>query len=311
MLDPVILFFVLGFVAGVLKSDLRIPRSFYETLSIYLLLSIGIKGGIELFKSHISQIALPAVFSITTGVILTLVAFILLRTVFKFSLKDASGIAAHYGSVSAVTFAVVLNYCKSNHIAYEEYMTVLLVLMEVPGIATAILVYKFKEVETKTNWSKIIREVFFGKSILLVLGGLFIGYITASMGDKQLNFFFFDLFKGFLAIFLLEMGVVASERFGDLKTYGTKILSFSLLMPVLASCVGIVAAQLMGLGLGGHIIFATLCASASYIAAPAAVKMAIPGANVSLSLTAALGITLPFNLIIGIPFYHFLILKAI
>ncbi|MBK7149415.1 MAG: sodium-dependent bicarbonate transport family permease [Bacteroidetes bacterium] len=311
MLDPVILFFALGFLAGVLKSDLRIPRSFYETLSIYLLLSIGIKGGIELYKSHITEVVSPAAFALITGILLTVIAYAALRYLFRFSIKDACGIAAHYGSVSAVTFAVVLNYCKSNHIPYEEYMTVLLVLMEVPGIATAILLYKFQERESGTNWIKIVCEVFFGKSILLVIGGLFIGYITASMGDKQLNFFFFDLFKGFLSIFMLEMGVVASEKFGELKVYGTKILAFAVLMPLLAACIGIASAQLMGLGTGGHIIFATLCASASYIAAPAAMKMAVPGANVSLSLTAALGITLPFNLIIGIPFYHLLILKLL
>lgn len=307
MLDPVILFFALGFLAGVVKSDLRIPRSFYETLSIYLLLSIGIKGGIELYKSHVSMIVTPSILAIGTGIGLTLLSFLLLRLVFRFSLQDATGIAAHYGSVSAVTFAVVLNYCKSNHLPYEEYMTVLLVLMEVPGIATAILIYKSKQKDEMTDWKKLVREVFVGKSILLVLGGLAIGYVTASIGDKQLNFFFFDLFKGFLAIFMLEMGVVASERFTDLKTYGIRILLFGISMPLLASVVGIMVATLMGLQPGGKLIFATLCASASYIAAPAAVKMAIPKANTSLSLTAALGVTLPFNLIAGIPFYNYLI----
>lgn len=309
MIDPVILFFVLGFAAGLLKSDLRIPKSFYETLSIYLLLSIGIKGGIELFKSNPAEVVEPGLLAIATGVTLTLFALGILRLVFRFPLHDAAAIAAHYGSVSAVTFAMVVNYCKSNALPYEEFMTVLLVLMEVPGIATAILVYKMRTRNKETRWTALAREVFLGKSILLVIGGLAIGYTAAKMGDKQLNFFFFDLFKGFLAIFMLEMGVVASERVASLKTHGLRLVTFGVAMPLLAAGIGIFAATLMHLSSGGILIFATLCASASYIAAPAAIKMAMPEANTSLSLTASLGVTLPFNLVLGIPLYHFLITK--
>lgn len=303
-LDPVVLFFILGAIAGISKSDLKIPESFYNILSIYLLLSIGIKGGIELYKSELSHIILPAALTLLLGIGLTWLAYFILKKLLKFNLDNAVAIAAHYGSVSAVTFAVVNSYLKDLNIPFEEYMTVLLVLLEVPAIAVAIYIFRSKVNTGKLEFGKLMHEIFLGKSMLLLIGGLLIGMFTAYSENKQLNSFFFDLFKGFLAIFMLEMGIVASKRFGDLKKVGLPLIAFGICMPLISALIGIVTGYAAGLSIGGTTILATMAASASYIAAPAAMKMAVPNANATYYLTAALGITFPFNIIIGITIYY-------
>lgn len=304
MLDPVVCFFLLGALAGLVRSDLKVPLAFYNTLSIYLLLSIGIKGGIELYKADFSQIFFPALVTVFLGILITSLAFFILSRILNFNRANAAAIAAHYGTVSAVTFAVVNSYLHDLNFEYEEFMTVLLVFLEIPGIATAIFIYKTGHNKTeKTQWGKLFHEIMFGKSMLLLIGGLFIGMITAFTGNKQLNFFFFDLFKGFLSIFMLEMGIVASARFADLRKVGIRLVGFGILMPILSASLGVFAGLLCGLSEGGTVILATMAASASYIAAPAAMKMAVPEANSTYYLTAALGVTFPFNLVIGIPLY--------
>lgn len=303
-LDPVVLFFILGALAGVLKSDLKVPEAFYHTLSIYLLLAIGIKGGIELYHANPSGILLPAIATITAGITVTLIAALLLKRIAKFNNPYVWSIAGHYGSVSAVTFAVILTFLNDKQVPYEEFMTVLLVTLEIPAIAFAIFAYKSSVSSGKIEIRKLAHEVFFGKSILLLLGGLGIGYYTAVANNQQLNFFFFDLFKGFLAIFMLEMGIVASARFADLKKVGISLILFGVMMPLIGASIGILAGNIVGLSVGGTAVLATMCASASYIAAPAAMRIAIPDANPTYSLTAALGITFPFNIIIGVNLYY-------
>ena len=303
LLNPVVLFFVLGAFAGVVKSDLRIPKDFYHTLSIYLLLSIGIKGGIELFHTK-SPIWGPAIGTIALGGIITVIAMFILQRVGRFDRTNAIAIATHYGSVSAVTFAVVLSYLSSKGIFYEQYSTVLLVLLEIPAIGVGIMLAKMAPGSGKMNVGKLLHEVFLGKTILLLIGGLLIGLLTAYTHNEDINFFFLGLFKGFLAIFMLEMGIVTSERFGDLKKVGLFLLGFGMLMPILSAVLGIGVGILTGLSLGGTVVLATMAASASYIAAPAAMKIALPEANTTYYLTSALGITFPFNILIGIPLYH-------
>lgn len=305
-LDPVVLFFVLGAIAGISKSDLRIPKSFYNTLSIYLLLAIGIKGGIELFHTNPGNFLLPVTGTLLLGIAITFIAKAILQYVGKFDLNNSIAIASHYGSVSAVTFAVVLSFLKDNNIAYDNYMTVLLVMLEIPAIATAVLMAKMQNKSEDGNIKQVLNEVFFGKSILLLVGGLAIGWVIGYTDNKQINFFYIDLFKGFLAIFMLEMGIVASERFSDLKKVGAFLLAFGITMPVISSFLGILVGIATGLSEGGTIILATMAASASYIAAPAAMRIAIPDANPTFSLTTALGITFPFNIIIGIHLYTWL-----
>lgn len=305
MLDPVVLFFILGLLGGIFKSGLKIPESFYNVLSIYLLLSIGIKGGIELFHSDLSRLMLPAAGTLILGLVICLIAWgYMLKG--GFSAADAAAMAAHYGSVSAVTFAVVLTFIRDRQMPYEEFVTVLLVLMEIPAIAFSIFLFKTRQKKSErqqTGIGEVIREMILGKSMLLLLGGLGIGVFTAWQHNEQLNDFFFGMFKGFLAIFMLEMGVVTSTRLVDLKKVGLFLLFFGITMPVIAGSIGILTGWLCGMTEGGTIILATMAASASYIAAPAAVRVAIPEANPTLYLTTPLGVTFPFNLIIGIPLY--------
>ena len=306
ILDPVVLFFILGAVAGLLKSDLRVPQSFYNTISLYLLISIGIKGGIELYHSDADSVVIPILATLLLGVIITNLAKFMLDKTNKFNAADAISIATHYGSVSAVTFAVVISYVKSQGIAYENYMTVLLVMLEIPAIITGVILAAKASNKANNNIGVIIKEVFLGKSILLIVGGIFIGYTVGYTDNKQINFFFFDLFKGFLCLFMLEMGIITSERIKDLKKVGLTLIAFGVVMPLISATFGILTGVFCGLSQGGTTILAAMAASASYIAAPAAMRLALPEANPTFSLTAALGITFPFNVILGIPLYSYL-----
>lgn len=306
ILDPVVLFFILGAVAGLLKSDLRVPQSFYNTISLYLLISIGIKGGIELYHSDAESVVIPILATLLLGVIITNLAKFMLDKTNKFNAADAISIATHYGSVSAVTFAVVISYVKSQGIAYENYMTVLLVMLEIPAIITGVILAAKASNKANNNIGVIIKEVFLGKSILLIVGGIFIGYTVGYTDNKQINFFFFDLFKGFLCLFMLEMGIITSERIKDLKKVGLTLIAFGVVMPLISASLGILTGVFCGLSEGGTTILAAMAASASYIAAPAAMRLALPEANPTFSLTAALGITFPFNVILGIPLYSYL-----
>ena len=300
--EPVILFFVLGVIAGFVRSDLKIPGVLYEALSIFLLLAIGLKGGVELARYPLSDVALPALAVVVAGALIPLAAFPLLRRVGKLSTADAGSIAAHYGSVSVVTFAVGASYLARLGEAAEGYMTVFLVLLEFPALMIGVLLAR--RGEQGTPWRQVLHEVFAGKSIVLLLGGLVIGWAAGPGGIAPLDRLFFDLFKGLLAFFLLEMGLVVARRFGDLRRAGIFLIAFAVLMPLAAAGLGLVTGMLLGLSVGGVTLLATLYASASYIAAPAAMRIAVPQANPALSIGAALGITFPFNLVVGIPLYH-------
>lgn len=303
LLDPVVLFFVLGFAAPLLKSDLALPRALYDTLSIYLLLAIGLKGGIDLSKTNIGQNMLQLTSPLFLGALIPLCAYPILRKLGKFNLFDSAAIAAHYGSVSAVTFAVVISFLEQNHIVYEQYATVLLVLMEIPAILVGIGLARYKQSQGQVSWSKLLHDVLFGKSIYLLLGGLFIGYFCNHDQLKPIETIFITPFKGMLAFFLLEMGIMASSQLDKLKKAGLFLLSFGIIFPICMAIVALFIGKTFGLSMGGAIVLATLSASASYIAAPAAVRIAIPEANSTLYLTSSLGITFPFNIIVGIPIY--------
>lgn len=302
--EPVILFFLLGLLAGLARSDLKIPPVLYESLSIFLLLAIGLKGGVELARQSLSDLLLPAVIVVGVGALIPLIAFPILQRLGKLPRADAASVAAHYGSVSVVTFAVGSAYLANADENYEGYMVVFLVLLEFTALMVGVLLAKGKQMNS--NMGKVLHEVFAGKSIILLVGGLLIGWLAGSEGLKPLDKVFFDLFKGVLAIFLLEMGLVAAHRVGDLKRAGAFLFGFALVMPLCAGTLGAVTASLLGLSVGGSALIATLYASASYIAAPAAMRIAVPEANPALSIGAALGITFPFNLMVGIPAYYWL-----
>jgi hypothetical protein len=236
------------------------------------------------------------------------VAYPVLRRLGRLSRADAGSIAGHYGSVSVVTFAVGTTYLTRLGQEAEGYMTVLLVLLEFPALVIGVLLARRGEIGTP--WGKVLHEVFAGKSIVLLLGGLAIGWFAGPGGIAPLDALFFDLFKGVLAFFLLEMGLVVASRFGELRRAGPFLAVFAIVMPLFSAGLGVATGTLLGLSVGGVTLLATLYASASYIAAPAAMRLAVPQANPALSIGAALGITFPFNLLVGIPLYHWLAQQA-
>jgi hypothetical protein len=300
--EPVILFFALGLLAGIIRSDLKIPGVLYESISIFLLLAIGLKGGIELAKVPLTSIALPGLIVVLAAALIPLIAFPVLHRIGRLTRADSASIAAHYGSVSVVTFAVAASYLLRLDEPAEGYMVVFLVLLEFPALMLGVMLARRSGAGTR--WGHLLHEVFSGKSIILLVGGLLIGWIAGAEGIKPLDQLFLDLFKGMLAFFLLEMGLVVASRLADLRRAGAFLIVFAIVMPVISGALGIITANLIDLSVGGAAILATLYASASYIAAPAAMRIAIPEANPALSIGAALGITFPFNLLLGIPLYH-------
>ena len=302
MLDPIILFFLFGILAGALRSELRLPSQIYDLVIILLLLAIGLKGGIELSKQPFGAL-LPQIGSVLAiGFILPLLAFPVLRYLGRFKRADAASIAAHYGSVSVGTYAVAVAYMNTRNIAFEEYMALFVVLLEVPAILVGILLAR--GVSRETQWGKVTHEVFLGKGVTLLVGGLLIGWIVGPEGIVSIEPLFFDLFKGFLALFLLEMGLITAAQLGSLKKHGLFLIGFGIVMPVLSALAGTLIGWSLGLSVGGTAMLAILTASASYIAVPAAMRISIPEANPTLSLTASLGITFPFNILLGIPLYY-------
>lgn len=302
--EPVVLFFVLGITAGLLRSDLKIPGSIYDALSIYLLLAIGLKGGVKLAEEATPDILLDGVLIIGAAILIPLVAFPILRYLGKLKRADAASIAAHYGSVSVVTFSIGVAFLAQAAQEYEGYLIAFLVLLEVPALVIGVILARYGA--GKVRWGRMLHEVFFGKSIFLLLGGLIIGYVAGPEGIQPLDKVFFDLFKGALAIFLLEMGLVAAGRLADLRAYGVFLVGFGIVMPVLSASLGTVVGWMLGLSVGGTMLLAALYASASYIAAPAAMRIAVPEANPGLSIGASLGVTFPFNILIGIPLYYWM-----
>lgn len=299
-LDPVVLFFVFGVLAGALKSELRLPPALYETLSIILLLAIGLHGGVELVGQASASLLAQSALVLGLGILLPLAAFGLLRGL-RFDRVNAAAVAAHYGSVSAGTFAVVVAYLNTRAIAFESYMPLFVAILEIPAILVGILLAK--GISRDTHWRELGREIFLGKSIMLLLGGLVIGALAGKQAIAPLEPLYTSMFKPVLALFLLEMGLIASGQLGSLRQYGLRLAGFALAMPLIGALIGALLARLMGLSTGGTAMLATLAASASYIAVPAAMRLALPAANPSLSLTASLGITFPFNIMVGIPLY--------
>ena len=301
-LDPVVLFFALGLAAGLARSDLRLPSAIYEFLTVLLLLAIGLKGGVELSRQSLGTLAPQILAVIVMGLVLPLIAYPLLRYAGRLQRADAASIAAHYGSVSVGTYAVAVAYLASQDVAFEEYMPLFVVLLEMPAIVVGIVLAR--GITRDTRWGTLAHEVFLGKSIVLLTGGLLIGWAVGAEGVQPIKPLFFDLFKGVLALFLLEMGLITAGQVTGLRRSGLFLVAFAIAFPLLAAVLGAGLGWMLGLSLGGTVILATLAASASYIAVPAAMRLAVPEANPSLSLAASLGVTFPFNLMVGIPLYH-------
>jgi hypothetical protein len=304
LLSPMVLAFALGITATLLHSDLKLPDELYTTLSIYLLLAIGLKGGIALAETSLAVFWAPAVATLLLGIIIPVIAYGVARKIGKLNVADAAALAAHYGSVSAVTFAAAQTFLDTVGVRYEGFMPALVAILEVPAIVVALSIAQVAGAPQGGDWRKALRELLTSKSILLLVGGMIIGWLAGPRGGKEVAPVFVDLFKGALTFFLLELGMVAARRFRDLPSAGLFLLGFGIIMPIFNGLLGVWFGSITGLSLGGSTILGVLSASASYIAAPAAVRIALPQANPSFYLTAALGITFPFNLAIGLPLYY-------
>jgi hypothetical protein len=304
MIDVVVFFFLLGVLARLVKSDLRLPEALYETLSIYLLLAIGLKGGIELSKQPLADLAPQVLACVALGFAIPFALYPLLRLL-RLSGVDAAALGAHFGSVSVVTFAVATAALVREGIPYESHAALWVAVMEAPGLVAGILLaQRARRTEGATvRWGTLLHDVLFGKSVLLLLGGIAIGAIAGEAGTAPIKAVFIDPFKGVLALFLLELGLVAGARLGDVRRFGAAVLAAGLLVPPVLACAGAATGWMLGLSTGGVALLATLAASASYIAAPTAMRIAVPQANAGLSITVALGITFPFNIVAGIPLY--------
>lgn len=298
--SPPVLAFVLGLLAVAVKSDLRLPDSVYQATSIYLLLAIGIKGGVALRKSDPGSVALPILVAVALGVLIPIGAFFLLRWWTRLDRVNRGAMAAHYGSTSLVTFTSALVFLEVSGISFEGFATTLLTVMEIPGIVVGLLLAQGRR---GGQMGETLREVVFGRSVVLLVGGLALGVLTGPTGYERVEPFFGALFLGVLTLYLLDLGVLTGRHLGAVRQAGPGLVAFALIFPVLAGSAGALGGTVVGMSVGGAMLLGVLCASASYIAAPAAVRLALPEATPSITLTSSLGITFPFNLIVGIPLY--------
>lgn len=307
MTSPMVLAFFLGFFAMVFKSDLKLPEGLYAGLSMYLLIALGLKGGLSLSHTTPGDIIAPMMATLALGMIIPIIAFFGAKTFGKLHISDAAAMAAHYGSVSVVTFMASLSFMEILHPnnGAEPFMVALVTVMEVPGIIVALLLAS-RAMDKRKTIPQQIKSIVTGKSIFLLLGGMLIGYLTGDAGMTSVKPFFIDPFKGVLVLFMLDMGVLAGSRFKDIKKAGIFLIAFAVTMPVMSACMAIVFGHMAGLSLAGSTVLAAMAASASYIAAPAAVRTALPAANPGLYLTSSIAITFPFNLTLGIPIYYML-----
>ncbi|WP_353169903.1 sodium-dependent bicarbonate transport family permease [Flavobacterium sp.] len=306
--NPALLFFILGIIAVKVKSDLEIPPNSSKFISLYLLFSIGFKGGQEL--AH-SEFTLEIVWSVLLGVVIALIipiySFFILRR--KFNVFDAGAIAAAYGSVSAVTFVTAASFLEIQHMAFSGHMVAVMALMEAPAIIVGVILIRMfdKKKETNTSILSLVKHSFTNGSVLLILGSLVIGLLASEEQALGIKPFTNDLFKGFLAIFLLDMGIVSGKKLGDFVKSGWFAVFFALIIPLFNGCIVALCSQIVTDDIGNRFILAVLAASASYIAVPAAMKIAVPKANPGLFLPMALAVTFPLNITIGMPIYLTLI----
>lgn len=306
LLSPMVLVFVLGIIAVLLKSDLKFPDELQSALTIYLLFAIGLKGGMKLEGLSLSVVGGPLLGAILLSVIIPVWCFFLLKGFVRLDSVDAGAVAAHYGSVSAVTFSAALAFLENEKCPVEGFAPALLAVMEAPAIIVAV----FLALRCGGNRSKpgefkhLLHDLLTGKGIILLLGGLVIGLFTGQRGFDQVAPLFDAPFKGVLTLFLLEVGLVTGRRLHDLKTVGWRLVVFALVMPLIHGFIGAVVGKWCGFGVGGTTVLATLAASASYIAAPAAIRIALPTASPALYFTSSLAMTFPFNIVFGIPIYH-------
>lgn len=312
LLAPAFLAFAVGAVARLARSDLAFPEAMSQAMGIYLLFAIGLKGGAALGSVAFAAVALPAAAALLLGVAIPLLAYPVARRLLGLGRVDAAALAAHYGSTSAVTFLAAAAYLTHLGEAYEGFMPGLLALMEVPGIAVALWLAGRAVAPSGAQRPALLpalARVLAGKSIVLLLGGMAVGWVADPQALAKIDAFFVAPFVGVLCLFLLDLGTIAAERLRSLGRSWWRLGLFAVGLPLVNGCLGVVLGQATGLSPGGSTLLAVLAASASYIAAPAAIRVALPSADLGTCLACAIGITFPFNLALGIPLYHALAVR--
>ncbi len=295
-----VLAFVLGFIAVQAKSDLSFPDQITSLLSTYLLLAIGLKGGTRLKELDLGDVAIPIVATIAAGIVTAYVTYVVAKRFVGLSVADAASLAAHFGSVSAVTFTAAETFAKESGGVTAQYLPLLVVLLEIPGIIVALTLW------TRQGQQRVrgaLSEVLTGKSVVLLGGGLVIGALANSTSMDVVEPLFVDLFPGVLTLFLLDLGTLAGSQLATIRRAGARLISFGVIAPITFGILGALLGTAIGMDAATVAVFATMLASASYIAAPAAVRIGIPPANTGLALGVALGVTFPFNIVIGIPLF--------
>ncbi|WP_010181840.1 sodium-dependent bicarbonate transport family permease [Aquimarina agarilytica] len=305
--NPALLFFFLGIVAVQLKSDLKIPENSSKFISLYLLIAIGFKGGQELSHSHLNlEIFWSLGFGILLAILVPIYTFFILRK--KFSISNAGAIAASYGSVSAVTFVTTISFMELKGIPFGGYMVAVMALMEAPSILVGLLLISIYQKEhSNFSFTEVIKHALTNGSVLLIIGSLCIGFLASEAQAEGIKPFTTDIFKGFLAVFLLDMGITSGKKLSTFIKKGWFASMFSIIIPIINGCIVALVTSYFISGIGNRLLFAILAASASYIAVPAAMKLAVPKANASLYIPMALAVTFPFNITLGMPLYLFII----
>lgn len=315
LLTPAALFFALGFAARLIRSDLKFPPDLAKAISVYLLVAIGIHGGHALSHADLITALYAVVWAVILGFGLPVLGYCALVLTRRVDALNAAAIAAHYGSVSAGTFLTAVAYLQSADISYETYPVIMLAVMESPAIMVGLLLATWARRRAQPEPAATaednsgpqvhaLRDAFTNGSVVLLIGSMLIGAVISQSSHDAIEPFMTDIFMGALCLFLLEMGLEAGRRIGDFRRVGVTLVAFGLLMPLVSGMIGIVVgASILGFSVGGTLLVAVLAASASYIAVPPAMRLAIPEANPSLYLTLSLGITFPFNVVIGIPLY--------
>ena len=314
LLDPAILFFFLGAFAGTVRSNLEIPPPIAKFLSLYLLMAIGLKGGFALAQSGLST---PVLHSIGAAMLMAIIVPVIGYNVLKkwVSPLDAAAIAASYGSISAVTFIAAMQYLENQHLGYSAHMVAAMVLMETPAIIMAVVLanmlrkkpaaQKNKPSEPSPGIRQILHESFTNGSHMLLLGSLLIGYVSADAGSAMMQVFTVDIFKGLLAFFMLDMGIFVAKNAGKVRGNSAILFVYATVAPLVHAGIALLLARFIQMSAADACLLMVLSASASYIVVPAVVRYAIPEANASLYFGMPIGITFPFNIVVGIPLYSF------
>tara|TARA_R110002072_G_scaffold151503_3_gene300879 strand:+ start:8114 stop:9073 length:960 start_codon:yes stop_codon:yes gene_type:complete len=302
--SPALLFFVMGILAVQIKSDLEIPEGSSKFISLYLLFSIGFNGGRELAHSEFTiEIIWTVLFGIITAIVIPFYTFFLLKR--KLSIENSGAIAAAYGSISAVTFVTAVSFLEFQQIDFSGHMVALMALMEAPAIVIGVILIKIygKKEQNSPKMKSLVSHSFANGSVVMILGSLIIGLLASESQAQGISPFTTDIFKGFLAIFLLDMGIISGRKLGDFFKSGWFTTAFSIVIPLINGCVVAWLSFLVTENVGDRFMLSILAASASYIAVPAAMKIAVPKANPSLYLPMALAVTFPFNITFGFPIY--------